>query len=78
MEFIPSCFGGDNIIEAFICAVLAALISLSIGGTKMLNFGKSKYYSYVLLKKLKSNNWALIKKGISTFFKKYSNILKDS
>lgn len=75
-EFIPSFVGGDGIIEAFICAVLASLISLFIGGTKMLNFGKSKYYSYVLLKKIKSNNWALIKKGIRTFFKKIFKHLK--
>ena len=77
VEFTSSVVARDGILEAFICAVLAALISLSIGGTKMLNFGKSKYYSATLLKKLKSKNWDLIKKGIRTFFKKIFKHLKS-
>lgn len=76
-EFFPSFFGKDGIIEAFVCAVLAALVSLFLGGTNMLNHGKSKYYTYVLLKKLKSNNWALIKKGVKTFFRKIFKHLKN-
>lgn len=76
LEFIPSVGGGDGILEAFICAFLAALISLFLSGTKMLNVGKSKYYTYILLKKLKAKKWSIIKKGVKTCFRKIFKHLK--
>lgn len=76
VDFVSSIVGGDTIYEAMICAFLVAIITLCLSGGNMLNPKTITKYNNQLIKKLKKNNWKIIKQGVKTFFKKMKNYLK--